>query len=170
MISRGDRGFLTLNLPPLVATKGGADNVENMETGTMMQGDELRAIRKGLGMSQATFAKALGLSEAFIGMMERGVKDIEPRTAFGAQLLLRNQFHPWGNWRLDLKEGKLAYVDPVTGKRNRMFDIDYRARREDGEKLMQELLTQGLPETQGFRMRLALIENEEFKAFSDYRV
>lgn len=54
-----------------------------------MQGEELKAIRKAIGMSQGQFAEALGLTGTFIGLMERGVKPIEKRTAL-AVLYLRD--------------------------------------------------------------------------------
>lgn len=52
-----------------------------------MQGDELKAIRHGLGMTQAEFASELGLSSTFIGLMERDVKPIERRTALAVRYL-----------------------------------------------------------------------------------
>lgn len=55
-----------------------------------MQGDELKAIRKGLGFSQTQMAVALGLTQTFIGMMERGIKHIERRTALAALYLRDN--------------------------------------------------------------------------------
>ncbi|WP_343526783.1 helix-turn-helix transcriptional regulator [Sphingomonas sp.] len=45
-----------------------------------MQGHELRALRKSMGMTQGQLAAALGFSHGFIGEMERGEKAIEPRT------------------------------------------------------------------------------------------
>lgn len=49
-----------------------------------MQGEELKALRKRIGMTQAEFAAALGLTGTFIGMMERGEKAIEKRTELAA--------------------------------------------------------------------------------------
>lgn len=45
-----------------------------------MQGQELRALRKSMGMTQGQLASALGFSQGFIGEMERDEKAIEPRT------------------------------------------------------------------------------------------
>lgn len=45
-----------------------------------MQGQELRALRKSMGMTQGQLAAALGFSQGFIGEMERDEKAIEPRT------------------------------------------------------------------------------------------
>lgn len=52
-----------------------------------MDGTELRAIRKGLGMTQGEMAQRLGVSATFIGMMERGDKPIADRTAISARAL-----------------------------------------------------------------------------------
>lgn len=52
-----------------------------------MQADELKAIRKAMGMTQGAFAAALGLTGTFIGLMERGERPIERRTAFAARYL-----------------------------------------------------------------------------------
>lgn len=46
-----------------------------------MQADELREIRATIGCTQAAFAQALGVSATFIGLMERGEKEIASRTA-----------------------------------------------------------------------------------------
>jgi DNA-binding transcriptional regulator YiaG len=52
-----------------------------------MHGEELKAIRKQLGMNQVEFGEALGLTSKFIGMMERGVAVIEKRTGLAALYL-----------------------------------------------------------------------------------
>jgi DNA-binding XRE family transcriptional regulator len=52
-----------------------------------MQPNEVKVIRKGLGLSQAELGDVLGLTGQFIGMMERGVKPIEKRTAFALRYL-----------------------------------------------------------------------------------
>lgn len=52
-----------------------------------MQGDELRDIRKGLGITLAAMGTALGMSETMIGQMERGQRPIERRTALAARYL-----------------------------------------------------------------------------------
>lgn len=52
-----------------------------------MQGSELKAIRKGLGLSQAALAQELGLTAVFIGMMERGERAIERRTELAVRYL-----------------------------------------------------------------------------------
>lgn len=46
-----------------------------------MQGQELKALRKSAGMTQAEFGEALGLSGPFVGEMERDEKPIEFKTA-----------------------------------------------------------------------------------------
>jgi len=53
-----------------------------------MQGSELRAIRKTLGLTLAGMAQKLGLSEKFVGMMERGQAPIEERTAVAVEALI----------------------------------------------------------------------------------
>lgn len=46
-----------------------------------MSGEELRAIRLALGMTQAEMAEQIGISRTFIGLMERGKKPVSQRTA-----------------------------------------------------------------------------------------
>ncbi len=52
-----------------------------------MDGMEVRARRRALGLSQAAFAARLGLSGDFIGRVERGAAAIEPRTAAAVRSL-----------------------------------------------------------------------------------
>jgi len=49
-----------------------------------MQPDELKRLRKAMGLTQGDFAARLGLSQGFIGEMERGEKPIERRTVQAA--------------------------------------------------------------------------------------
>jgi transcriptional regulator with XRE-family HTH domain len=53
-----------------------------------MQGDELRAMRKALGMTQAAMGDALGVSGVYVGMMERGEYAIERRTELAVRYLM----------------------------------------------------------------------------------
>lgn len=48
---------------------------------------ELRRRRKAIGLSQAELGERLGLTGTFVGMMERGERDIAPRTIFGVSAL-----------------------------------------------------------------------------------
>lgn len=50
-----------------------------------MQPDELLAARRTMGLTQGELAERLGLTPQFIGMMERGEKPIEKRTALAVQ-------------------------------------------------------------------------------------
>lgn len=52
-----------------------------------MQGDELKALRKAAGMTQAELANAIGLTGTYIGLMERGEKPIERRTEQAVQFV-----------------------------------------------------------------------------------
>ncbi len=52
-----------------------------------MQGEEMRAIRKALGWTLEAMADALGMSETYVGQMERGQKPIEKRTALAVRYL-----------------------------------------------------------------------------------
>lgn len=52
-----------------------------------MQPEELRSIRKGLGWTLARMAEEIGMSETYVGQMERGLKPIEKRTALAARYL-----------------------------------------------------------------------------------
>lgn len=45
-----------------------------------MQGQELKDKRVALGLTQVKLAEALGVSETFVGMMERGEKPIRTVT------------------------------------------------------------------------------------------
>lgn len=53
-----------------------------------MQGEELKAMRKALGMNQQELADAIGMSRKAIGEMERGTAPIEKRTGMAVQLLV----------------------------------------------------------------------------------
>lgn len=53
-----------------------------------MQGFELKAIRKELAMSQAAFAKALGVSRVLVNQMEREEAPITGRTETAAATLV----------------------------------------------------------------------------------
>ena len=52
-----------------------------------MQGEELKAARKALSLTQGAFADALGLTATFVGLMERGEKPIERRTELAVRYL-----------------------------------------------------------------------------------
>lgn len=52
-----------------------------------MQGDQLKARRKALGLSQQELADAIGMSRKAVGEMERGDAPIEQRTAMATRLL-----------------------------------------------------------------------------------
>lgn len=52
-----------------------------------MQGEQLKEARKRLGWTQGRLASELGLSATFIGLMERGDKAIERRTALAVRAL-----------------------------------------------------------------------------------
>lgn len=52
-----------------------------------MQPDELKAIRKVLGLSQGRMGEALGLTGQFVGFMENGRAGIEKRTALAVRYL-----------------------------------------------------------------------------------
>jgi transcriptional regulator with XRE-family HTH domain len=51
------------------------------------QGNELRAHRVSLGLTQEAFAKALGVSPNWISLMEKGHKPVEARTIWMARIL-----------------------------------------------------------------------------------
>lgn len=53
-----------------------------------MTGHELKHARRRLGLSQQTLAAELGLTQTFIGLMERGEKPIERRTELAVRCLL----------------------------------------------------------------------------------
>lgn len=59
-----------------------------------MQGLELKAIREGLGWGQRKFADEIGMTQTFVGMMERGERPIELRTALAARYLALRQPSP----------------------------------------------------------------------------
>lgn len=66
-----------------------------------MTGDELRALRKQMNLRQAPLAEALGLTPQFIGMMERNVKAVEPRTAMAVRYLFE---HPEDRPSVDVSD------------------------------------------------------------------
>jgi transcriptional regulator with XRE-family HTH domain len=55
-----------------------------------MQGNIFRDIRKGMKLTQEELGKELGLSQKFIGMMERGDAPIERRTWLALLYLHQN--------------------------------------------------------------------------------
>lgn len=50
-----------------------------------MQPEELKALRKATGLSQAQMGEEMGLSRVTIGLMERGEAPIEKRTELAAR-------------------------------------------------------------------------------------
>jgi len=52
-----------------------------------MTGDEMRAVRTKIGLSQAEFGKKLGLSRVYVGLMERGNRKISTQTALAARTI-----------------------------------------------------------------------------------
>jgi len=52
-----------------------------------MQGEALRALRGGLGLSQDAFGRAIGMSRKAINEMEAGKAPIERRTELAALYL-----------------------------------------------------------------------------------
>ncbi|MGN5374571.1 helix-turn-helix domain-containing protein [Sphingomonas hankookensis] len=50
-----------------------------------MQADELRDLRKGLGMGQQELADAIGMSRKLVSEMERSAAPIERRTALAVR-------------------------------------------------------------------------------------
>lgn len=55
-----------------------------MTTEAPFNGEDLRAIRLGLGLSQLQFATKLGLSRVYVGLLERGIKPVTERTKIAA--------------------------------------------------------------------------------------
>ena len=56
-----------------------------------MQPDELKALRKAAGMTQADFADAIGMSRKAVNEMEAGKAPIERRTEIAARVLLADR-------------------------------------------------------------------------------
>jgi len=54
----------------------------------MMTGEEFKALRKSAKMTQGAMAEAIGLSQGFIGEMERGEKVVELRTELAARYVI----------------------------------------------------------------------------------
>lgn len=59
----------------------------------MMQGEEMKALRKGAGMTQDDLAEAIGMTKTYIGLMERGAKPIEKRTAIAIRCVTEHRSH-----------------------------------------------------------------------------
>lgn len=62
-------------------------NEAQLRPGLLVTPQRLREIRKGLGLTQAEFASRMGLSRDYIGQMERGVAEINFRTASACEAL-----------------------------------------------------------------------------------
>jgi transcriptional regulator with XRE-family HTH domain len=72
----------------------------------MLEGKELRELRQALGLRQAGLAAALGLTPQFIGLMERGLAPVEPRTEMATRYLVD---HPEALEDLDVEyDGRSA--------------------------------------------------------------
>lgn len=55
-----------------------------------MQGEDLKALRKGAGMTQAELAEAIGMTGTSIGLMERGAAPIEKRTELAVRYIVEH--------------------------------------------------------------------------------
>lgn len=62
-----------------------------------MTGLELQAFRKGLRLTQRELATEVGLSQGFIGEMERGEKPIEKRTELAVRYVGITKTITWGS-------------------------------------------------------------------------
>ncbi|MBO9377934.1 helix-turn-helix domain-containing protein [Sphingomonas histidinilytica] len=80
-----------------------------------MQPDDLKRLRKAAGMTQGELAERLGLSQGFIGEMERGEKPIEARTV--SQIL--------GLFDLQQAFTQLIAVQQMLSDWERRRDIDF---------------------------------------------
>lgn len=76
-----------------------------------MQGEDLKEIRRELGLSQEAFAEALGMTATFIGMMERDERPIERRTALAARQLHNERSRLYDNHRVVPMAGDVALED-----------------------------------------------------------
>lgn len=84
-----------------------------------MQPDELKAVRTEMGLTQGELAQRLGLTPQFIGMMERGDKPIEQRTALAVRQVYNEETRLYGSHETDKREG-----DVPLGKAMIIWDDD----------------------------------------------
>jgi transcriptional regulator with XRE-family HTH domain len=61
--------------------------VVHLQKGGPVQGTELKAIRKKLGMTQTQFAQEIGMTQTYLSLMENGASTIERRTELAALYL-----------------------------------------------------------------------------------
>ena len=84
-----------------------------------MQPEELRALRKGTGMTGAEFAEALGMSRKSIVEMEAGRAPIEKRTELAARYVASDEWQVREAARrqgVELPEGRIVPYDaPAKG-------------------------------------------------------
>lgn len=129
-----------------------------------MQGDDLLKIRQALGWTQQVMAAELGLTPQFIGMMERGEKPIEVRTALAVQQIFNANATLYDNldrpaydddvplaraqiiWDTDEEGIPPVRVVDVTGEDDRRYDCSYGAcnaewHRADGVGRLLRLFT-----------------------------
>lgn len=78
-----------------------------------MQPDDLKAARGEMGMTQGNLAEALGLTPQFIGMMERGEKPIERRTALAVRQLYNSTTPLYGEREEELQPGDVPLADAM---------------------------------------------------------
>jgi transcriptional regulator with XRE-family HTH domain len=62
-----------------------------------MTGEEARAIRLALGLTQGQLAESIGVSRTFIGLMERGHKVVSKRTAVALRSVKPVPGDDWSN-------------------------------------------------------------------------
>lgn len=87
----------------------------------MMQGSELKAIREGLGWGQRKFAEEIGMTQSYIGQMERGEKPIERRTELAALYLKITEGGAWTPvpMNIDYREVRLEESPHRTPRRHK---------------------------------------------------
>lgn len=104
-----------------------------------MQGSQLKAIRTSLGMSQEQFAAELGMTQKFVGMMERGDAAIERRTELAARQLHNERSRLYTSHRVVPLDGDipLEHVQVVwdrdDGQGPPLMVMDLRGRPPKGE-------------------------------------
>lgn len=101
-----------------------------------MQPDELKRMRKGLGLTQGELGKRLGYTQGYIGELERGEKNIEPRVERYVTLLSDYQALLDGLVERQIEDGKMLEqlsADPEAlqsnGRDATQFNIENLSRR-----------------------------------------
>lgn len=78
-----------------------------------MQGDELKAARKAMNLTQSELAEAIGMTATSVGLMERGAAPIEKRTALAIRHLFNERSRLYSNHTVEPLDDDVALINAM---------------------------------------------------------